>query len=109
MKEFGLIEFFRPRANWYQLSSEERAAFLEKVTSSITQAEDSGAKLHGPYRCRWSTEWEMFAFWELKSLEAVEALAQDAEDIGWYKYFEQSNIVGSKSTPKEYSEKIEKI
>lgn len=109
MQAFGLIELFRPRASWYRLSSEEKAAFFEKVKSSIERAVNDGAKLHGPYMCRWSTEWQMFAFWEVQSLEDVEALARDAEDIGWYEYFEQSNIVGSKSTPEEYSEKIAKV
>jgi hypothetical protein len=109
MQEFGLIELFKPKSSWYRLSTEEKAAFFEKVNNSIKRAEAAGGKLHGPYRCRWSTGWEMFAFWEAPSLEAVQDLAQDAEEIGWFEYFEQTNIIGAKGTPEEYSERAVRV
>ena len=109
MQEFGLIELFRPKGNWYRLSPEEKASFFEKVSNSLKRAEAAGGKLHGPYRCRWSSEWDMFAFWEVSNLQDVQALAQDAEDMGWFEYFEQLNLVGVKSTPERYAEETAKV
>lgn len=106
MPEVGLIELFRPKSSWYLLSSKEKTAFFDRVKLSIEKAQSKGCKLHGPFKCRWSSEWDMFAFWEAPSIDVAQSLAQDAEELGWFEFFEQTNLIGSKRTSEEYAEQI---
>jgi hypothetical protein len=35
MAKYGLVEFWKPRDNWYDLTKEQKAAFLDGIRENI--------------------------------------------------------------------------
>jgi len=95
MGRYGLVEFWRPRPEWYALSREEKERFVEGIRENVSSLEKRGAKLLGVYLCRGSSDWDGMAFWECPNIEMAEAVAEGSESHRWYHYFEGSNFVGN--------------
>lgn len=104
MANYMLVEIWRPRPEWYALPRAQKEKFLAKAGEVIGIVEGKGAKITGLSRCRAGSEggWEMVGFWEMPNYEIVVELAERIEKVGWNRYFEQINMVGTSITPEAY-------
>ena len=102
MNEFGLVEMFRPRPEWYALSRDARQAFLDNCRREIERLLAGGVRFVGVYAGRWTGEWHGFSVCECPSAEAAEDWIEAAERAGWFRYFEQVNVAGRKMSLQEY-------
>lgn len=89
-----LIEIWRPRPEWYKASEEEKRDFISQFPRFVEDLGKRGIVVRGSYRCRFGSEWDMFAVIEMPDYETVEYMAELVEDLGWNRYFEQVNVVG---------------
>lgn len=106
MAAFSLVEIWRPRPEWHDLTRAEKQEFHVKAQSVIQTVLGKGAKLLGIHRCRALSEggWDVFAYWQMPDIDLVVELAERLERMGWNRYFEQVNHVGKTITAEEYFE-----
>jgi hypothetical protein len=45
MPRYGLVEFWRPRPEWYAMSRKEKEEFVEGIRENVASLEKRGAKL----------------------------------------------------------------
>lgn len=109
MPKYGLVEYWKPRDNWYDLTLEEKDAFLDGIRENISQLEARGVNLIGIYRCRGFGEWDGMAFFECPDAEAVEAVAEGSESHDWYHYFEGDNVVGTLQSVEEWASHVRRM
>lgn len=102
MPDYGLVEMFRPRPEWYALSRDERRAFLDHCRREIERLLGEGIRFLGVYAGRWTGEWHGFSVCECPGPEATERWIEAAERAGWFRYFEQVNLTGRKMSLEEY-------
>ncbi len=104
MQECGLVEVWRTRPEWFALSKSQRQEFLSKGQAVLSSLAERGAKLMGLHRCRSISEggWDLFAYWQMPSLDLVIELAERLDRLGWNRYFEQINYCGKTFTADEY-------
>ena len=102
MSRYGLVEFWRPRAQWYALSREGKERFVAGIRENVATLERRGAKLLGVYLCRPTSDWDGMAFWDCPNMEMVEAVAEGSESHGWYHYFEGANVAGKLQTLEDW-------
>lgn len=92
------VEQWNVTKEWMDLSKEDRRAYMNKVSDSITQMSRDGLENlgwamndeHTPYR----SDYRYMAVWKLPDLDAVESLEKGIEEAGWHKYFSQVNSRG---------------
>ncbi len=108
MSACSLVEIWRPRPQWYALSRSQREEFLEKGKAAIGGVAVKGANLLGVHRCRALSEggWDVFAYWQMPSIDVAVELSERIEKIGWNRYFEQVNLVGKTISTEEYFESL---
>ena len=109
MAKYGLVEFWKPRDNWYDLTKEQKAAFLDGIRENIATLSARGVKLIGIYRCRGFGDWDGMAFFECPDADSVEAVAEGSESHDWYHYFEGSNIVGTFQSLEEWAAHVDRM
>ncbi len=102
MTKYGLVEFWRPRPEWYGLSRAEKERFVAGIRENVGSLERRGAKLLGVYLCRATSDWDGMAFWECPNIEMVEAVAEGSESHDWYRYFEGTNVAGNLQTLEDW-------
>ncbi len=102
MTKYGLVEFWRPRPEWYALSRAEKERFVAGIRENVDSLERRGAKLLGVYLCRATSDWDGMAFWECPNIEMVEAVAEGSESHDWYRYFEGTNVAGNLQTLEDW-------
>jgi len=104
MTSYMLIEIWRPRPEWYALPKSQKEKFLAKAGDTIAVMMEKGAKITGISRCRAASEggWDVMGTWEMPSFELITELAERIEKVGWNRYFEQINMVGTSTTPQDY-------
>jgi hypothetical protein len=108
MSACSLVEIWRPRPEWYGLNRSQRQEFLDKGKAAIEAVAGKGANLIGVHRCRAISEggWDVFACWQMPSLDLAVELSERIEAIGWNRYFEQVNLVGKTISTEEYFESL---
>ncbi len=106
MAAFSLVEIWRTRPEWHDLTRAEKEEFHVKAQAVIQTALAKGAKLLGIHRCRALSEggWDVFAYWEMPHVDLIVELAERLDQMGWNRYFEQVNYVGKTITAEEYFE-----
>lgn len=102
MTRYGVIELWRPKSSWYALSRSEKERFLAQTRDRLGDLMKQGAEARGPFRARFASRWDAFALWEMPTLELVTGLAEANEEGGWFRYFEQEQIVGQSTTTPQY-------
>jgi hypothetical protein len=104
MKDCSLIEIWRTRPEWFQLSKTEKQAFIDRGGAVLGALAEKGAKMMGLHRCRSLSEggWDLFAYWQVPNIDLVVELAEGLDRMGWNRYFEQINFVGKNITTEEY-------
>ncbi len=104
MASYMLVEIWRPRPEWYALPKAQKEKFLAKAQEVIGVVMAKGAKITGLSRCRAASEggWDMVGFWEMPNYEVIAELAERIEKVGWNRYFEQINMVGTNTSPEAY-------
>ena len=108
MAEFSLIEIWRPRPEWHELTQAQKKEFQAEAQAVLQTLFGKGAKLLGIHRCRALSEggWDVFAYWQMPNMDLVVELSERLEKVGWNRYFEQLNYVGKTITAEEYSESL---
>ena len=79
---------------WYQLSAEEQAELLAKISDCLTQV---GGKVIIGCESAWAGE--QVEFWgieEFPDIEAVQKLAQLHSQLNWYRYVDSKTLLGTK-------------
>ncbi len=109
MAKYGLVEFWKPRDNWYDLTKEKKAAFLDGIRENVATLSARGVKLIGIYRCRGFGDWDGMAFFECPDAASVEAVAEGSESHDWYHYFEGDNIVGTFQSLEEWAAHVDRM
>jgi hypothetical protein len=82
---------------WHQLSAEEQADLLAKITDCLTQV---GGK--GIVGCESAWAAEQVEFWgveEFPDIEAVQKLAQLHDKLNWHRYMAGTTILGTAWQP----------
>lgn len=104
MEDCSLVEIWRTRPEWFALSQTQRQEFLSKGQAILQSLAEKGAKLLGIHRCRALSEggWDLFAYWQMPTLDLVVEIAERLDRIGWNRYFDQVNYVGKTITTEEY-------
>lgn len=104
MTSYMLVEIWRPRPEWYALPKSEKEKFITKAGEVIGVVMGKGAKITGISKCRAASEggWDVMGTWEMPNFELVTELAERIEKVGWNRYFEQINMVGTNTTPESY-------
>lgn len=104
MNACSLVEIWRTRPEWHQLSRAQKQEFLEKGHAVIQAVSEKGAKLVGLHRCRAVSEggWDLFAYWQMPNIDLVVELAERLDRADWNRYFDQINYVGKTITTEEY-------
>jgi len=84
----------RPTEAWYQLSEEEQADLMDKVTGLLERA---GGKTVILCDSSWSSEqWQFFGVEEFPDIEAVQKHTADLDELDWFRYGETMTLLGSK-------------
>ena len=84
----------RPTEAWYQLSEEEQADLMDKVTGLLEQA---GGKTVILCDSSWSSEqWQFFGMEEFPDIAAVQKHTADLNELDWLRYVESMTLLGSK-------------
>ncbi len=109
MPTYGLVEFWKPRDNWYDLTPEEKNRFLDGIRENIATLSAKGVKRLGIYRCRGFGDWDGMAFFECPDAESVEAVAEGSESHDWYHYFEGNNIAGTFQSLEEWASHVARM
>src|SRR5712692_6730390 len=94
----GWVKFWKPTDAWYYASKEERGRYLAQQAEIMAQAEATGARRVGSYKCRGQSSWPRFEVWEFPNLETLVQMTERLESIGHYLYFAESNTVGRRYT-----------
>jgi len=87
----------RPTEAWHQLSKDEQAALLGKVTAALEQVGGKGVVLCDS---SWSSEeWPVFGVEEFPNIEAVQQHAALLREFNWYRYLESRTLLGKAWAP----------
>ena len=105
MAEFSLVEIWRPRPEWHELTQlrRENSRPQRRPCCKLSSARGrsywefigAGALSEGG--------WDVFAYWQMPNMDLVVELSERLEKVGWNRYFEQLNYVGKTITAEEYS------
>jgi hypothetical protein len=92
------IELFNAKDAWLQLSTEERAEYMQNAGSTMQGALDAGAEIVGVGAANPTTShdagYDFYAVWKLPSPDVVQMFEKGIEDDDWYTYFDQINSSG---------------
>jgi hypothetical protein len=92
------IELFKARDTWYELSPEERGAYVQRVGASMSGILEAGGEIVGVGTADPGTShhvgFDFYAVWKLPDAEVVQSFEQGIEDDEWYSYFDQVNAAG---------------
>jgi hypothetical protein len=104
MANFTLLEIWRPRPAWYALSNQKKKDFVARSGEVLGAVMEKGAKITGVFKCRAASSdgWDMMGYWEMPSFDLVGELADRLDKMGWNRYFEQINFVGTATTAEDY-------
>ena|ERR1700704_4834724 len=94
-----LIELWRPRDSWVELSPEQRGEWMQNVGPSIQAMLGAGVAYLGGGRTEAGDKHrddthDFFAVWTMPDDEVRQAFEGAIERSGWYDYFEQLNVTG---------------
>ena len=79
---------------WYQLSKEEQNSLIAKLNGAL---EKVGGKR--PLLCdsSWSSDqWSFAGIEEFPNIEAVRKFTAALQELNWFRYFESTNVLGTK-------------
>jgi hypothetical protein len=108
MAQYTLLEIWRPRPEWYALSTQKKKDFVARSGEILSAVIGKGAKIIGVYRCRAASSegWDMLGYWEMPSFDLIGELADRLDKMGWNRYFEQINLVGTATTAEDYMKSL---
>ena len=108
MANFTLLEIWRPRPEWYALPNQKKQQFIARSGEVLGSVIEKGAKILGVYRCRAASShgWDMLGYWEMPNYELVNDLAEQLDKMGWNRYFEQINYIGTATTAEDYMKSL---
>ena len=87
----------KPSEAWYQLSQEEQADLMAKVSAVLAKV---GGKSVITLNSLWATE--QWAFWGVEQFPDLEALQENArllDELNWFRYVESMTFLGSEFHP----------
>lgn len=93
-RQLGFFAMWRRTDTFYNVDEETWKASDKAVREAFGFARNAGARMLGRYDCRWSTEWEYFTFWQVPSLEVLEATMERLEPAGDFRFAESRHFVG---------------
>lgn len=104
MSHYTLLEIWRPRPEWSALPKQQKEKFVARAQELLGEILGKGAKVLGIYKCRAASSdgWDVMGYWEMPSFDLICELAEKLDKMGWNRYFEQVNLVGTATTPQEY-------
>lgn len=94
-RPLGFFAMWRRTPSYYGAGREAWEASDKAVRAAFKFARDNGVRMLGRYDCRWSTAWEYFTFWQVPSLEVLEATMERLEPAGDFMFAESRHIVGN--------------
>lgn len=92
------IELWNAKREWFELSREERAAYMQNVREGLAAMREGGIEVLG-----WGTVdpetdrkagYDFYAVYRMQNRVQVDAFEEAVEGDGWYDYFEQINVSG---------------
>ena len=92
------IELWNAKPKWLELSSGERAAYMQNVREALAAMQEGGIEILG-----WGSVdpeishragYDFYAVYRLQNKEQVRAFEEAVEGAGWYDFFEQINTSG---------------
>lgn len=95
------IELWNAKPQWKALPKKEREVYIKKVGEAIQDMVKQGVHV-----LTWSENkttdprkatYDYFAVWTIPSEDLADSFLNLIESAGWYSYFEQTNILGSKN------------
>ena len=108
MAQFTLLEIWRPRPEWFALSGQKKKEFVARSGEVLGSVIEKGAKILGVYKCRAASSdgWDMLGYLEMPSFDLIGELADKLDKMGWNRYFEQINLVGTATTAEDYMKSL---
>lgn len=95
------IETFTPKQAWLELSKEERATYMNKISISSQPLLDQGGEFVGMGENDSDTvnrlNHQFFVIWKFPTDELAKSFESLGFNEGWYDYFDQFNLKGSSS------------
>jgi hypothetical protein len=93
------IELFTSKAEWLELTPEQRGEYLQRVGPNMQALLDEpGVEMIGvgwaDPDTRHHAGYDVYSVWKLPDRASVRRLEQSIQDDGWYDYFEQVNVSG---------------
>ncbi len=106
-----MLELWKPKQSWLDLSEEERSAYVESIQPSIGGLMEAGVDLVGIGKIDEDTDrvadYRYWAVWRIPSRALAERFENQVREDGFYDYFEQVNARGEIRDPKDvFSEMI---
>jgi hypothetical protein len=104
MARYTLLEIWRPRPEWYALPKQQKEKFCARGREVLGEILGKDAKVLGIYKIRAASSdgWDVMGYWDMPSFDLAQELAEKIDKMGWNRYFEQINFVGTATTPDEY-------
>ena len=88
-----LIEFWRARPAWSELSDCDREAYVERLTPAIHQLLSGGVQLlamePAGETAQANRDYDYWAVWQLPYQDQLAAFSLALDKVGWYRYFER--------------------
>lgn len=104
------IELWKAKQAWLDLSTEERGKYMTALGPAIQQLTETGAQIIGWGKNESTTfnsvDFDYFAIWTFPNTEAAQNFEKLVEGAGWYKYFDQANVMGQAGSPQEVIGKL---
>lgn len=97
----GVVKFWSPKDDWYYLAAAERRGYFDAYRRALENANQSGARLNGIFKCRGQSRWSRFEVWEFPDLETLVRLTDELEEIGHFQYFAEETTFGRRYVREE--------
>lgn len=100
----GFFALWRNKPSEYRAGPEEERETGARIEAAFSHARDRGVLMFGRYGCRWSSEHQYFTFWLCPHLTALEAVMDELERAGDFKFADSEHIIGSLVSPAEFND-----
>ncbi|MEO0732062.1 MAG: DUF6616 family protein [Bacteroidota bacterium] len=96
------IELWNPTQLWRSLPTADRQDYIEQVAAATASLVDQGVEI-----LTWSVNasevsqrasYQYFAIWKFPTLELAQAFQDTVAGAGWYRYFDQLNLLGEQDS-----------
>lgn len=91
----AFFALWRLKATYYHATPEEWASSDRAVREVFTKARTLGVRMLGRYDCRWSSDWEYFAFWLVPSFEVLQEVMEDLDPVGDWMFADSRHVIGT--------------